>query len=85
LKKDWRSSIEGSSAMNSQIIGLRVASVVFGLIALVQLLRLVIQPDIVVAGHHVPLWPSGIALAVLGSLSAWLWSLTRSHTQIPVH
>src|SRR4030095_13060535 len=30
--------------MNSQILGLRVASVIFGLISLAQLLRLVIQP-----------------------------------------
>ena len=31
--------------MNSQILGLRVASIIFGLMSLAQLLRLVIQPE----------------------------------------
>jgi hypothetical protein len=37
--------------MNSQILGLRVASIIFGLISLLQLLRLVIQPEVLVAGQ----------------------------------
>ena len=44
--------------MNSQILGLRVASIIFGLMSLAQLLRLVIQPEVLVAGHRMPLWPS---------------------------
>jgi hypothetical protein len=44
--------------MKSHITGLRVASVVFGLIALAQLVRLVIRPEVLVAGHPMPLWPS---------------------------
>ena len=64
--------------MNSQILGLRVAGIVFGLIGLVQLLRLVIRPEVLVAGHQVPLWPSGIALVILASLSLWMWNLSRS-------
>ena len=37
--------------MNSQITGLRVASVVFGLITIPQLVRLVVRPEVLVAGH----------------------------------
>ena len=40
--------------MNSQITGLRVASVVFGLITIPQLVRLVVRPEVLVAGHLIP-------------------------------
>jgi hypothetical protein len=66
--------------MNSQVTGLRVAGVVFGLMSLAQLLRLIIQPLIVVAGHVVPLWPSILACMLLASLSYWLLQLTHAHT-----
>ena len=39
--------------MNSQITGLRVASVVFGLMAIAQLARVVIRPEVFVAGHPI--------------------------------
>jgi hypothetical protein len=64
--------------MNTQILGLRVASFVFGLMALAQLARLVIRPVVLVAGHHVPLWPSALAFLILGGLSLWLWNLSRA-------
>ena len=41
--------------MNSQVTGLRVASVIFGLIAIPQLVRLVIRPEVLVAGYQLPL------------------------------
>jgi hypothetical protein len=63
--------------MNSQVLGLRVASIIFGLMSLAQLLRLVIQPEVLVAGHQMPLWPSVLALVILGGLSIWLWKLSR--------
>jgi hypothetical protein len=67
--------------MNAHITGLRVASVVFGLMALAQLGRLVLRPEVLVAGHVLPLWPSVLAFIVLGGLSLWLWKLAR--TPIP--
>ena len=63
--------------MNSQILGLRVASAVFGLMSIAQLLRLVIQPEVLVAGHWMPLWPSALAAVILAGLSLWLWKLSR--------
>ena len=65
--------------MNSQIMGLRVAGIVFGLMSLAQLLRLIIQPMVVVAGHTMPLWPSVLAFLVLAGLCLWLLNLARSH------
>lgn len=63
--------------MNSQIIGLRVASIVFGLMSLAQLGRLIIRPEVLVAGHMMPLWPSALAFVILGGLSLWLWKLAN--------
>jgi hypothetical protein len=66
--------------MNSHITGLRVASVVFGLMALAQLGRLVLRPEVLVAGHTMPLWPSVLAFIMLGGLSLWMWKLARTPT-----
>ena len=63
--------------MNPQITGLRVASAVFGLMAIAQFMRIVIRPEVLVAGHSMPLWPSILAMIILGGLSIWLWILAR--------
>jgi hypothetical protein len=62
--------------MNSQILGLRPASIIFGLMSLAQLLRLVIQPEVLVAGRQMALWPSVLALVILGGLCVSLWKLS---------
>ena len=64
--------------MKSQIIGLRVASIVFGLMSLAQLVRFIMRAELLVAGYHLPLWPSALAFVVLGGLSLWLWRLSRT-------
>ena len=64
--------------MNSQTTGLRVAGVVFGLMAIAQLVRLLIRPEVLVAGYSMPLWPSVLALIFLGGLSIWMWKLART-------
>lgn len=63
--------------MNSQIAGLRVASVVFALLCVAQLMRLALRPEVLVAGHVLPLWPSVVAVIVLAALSGWMWRLAR--------
>lgn len=65
--------------MNSKILGLRVAGVIFGLMSIAQLARLLIRPEVLVAGHLIPLWPSTLAFVILLGLSLWMWKL--SHTQ----
>jgi hypothetical protein len=67
--------------MKSQILGLRVAATIFGLVCLAQLLRLATQAEVVVAGNRVPLWVSALAVVVSGGLSLWLWKLSRSATR----
>jgi hypothetical protein len=63
--------------MRSQITGLRVASIVFGLIAIGQLMRLVMRPEVLVAGSPMPLWPSVLVFIIMGALSLWTWKLTH--------
>ena len=67
--------------MKSSVLGLRVASVVFGLMSLVQLSRLLMRPLVLVAGHEIPLWPSVLAMVVLGGLSLWMWKLASTPTK----
>ena len=63
--------------MNSQIVlGLRVAAAIFGLVCLGQLLRLISRAEVVVAGTHVPLWASAVAVVISGAMSFWLWKLS---------
>jgi hypothetical protein len=64
--------------VNSPITGLRVACVVFGLMAVAQLVRLVIRPEVLVAGYLMPLWPSVLAFIFLSALSFWMWRLART-------
>ena len=66
-------------SMNSQTMGLRVAGSLFGLMSVVQLLRLILQPVVMVAGHTLPLWPSILAFLILASLCFWLLNLARAH------
>jgi hypothetical protein len=65
--------------MKSQILGLRVASVIFGLITVAQVARLVIRPEVLVNGYLMPLWPSALAVVILGGLCVWLWKLSALH------
>jgi len=66
--------------MNSQVVGLRVAGAIFGLMCLGHLLRLLTRAEVLVAGYQMPLWPSVFAFVILGGLSLWMWKLSYSST-----
>lgn len=51
--------------------------VLLGLMALLQLTRLLLGWEIIVNGTPIPLWVSGIAAIVTGSLSALTWRESR--------
>jgi hypothetical protein len=62
--------------VNSSKIGLRVASVVFGIFAVGHLLRLVNQAQVTVETYTIPMGVSWGALIVAGTLCMWLWRLS---------
>ena len=69
--------------MNSRSVGLRVASAVFGLVCIGQVARLALGLKVLVAGHTVPLWLSGVAVVVAALLCVWLWQLSRESGPTP--
>lgn len=64
--------------MNSQILGLRVASVIFGVASILQLMRFALSLEVMVDGCAVPLWLSALAFVILAGLSVWMWRLASS-------
>lgn len=64
--------------MYSNILGLRVASVIFGLVSIAHLVRISIRFEVLVAGHLVPLWASALAFVIFGGLSLWMWKLSNT-------
>jgi hypothetical protein len=62
--------------MNSQTVGLRVASVIFALICVMHLVRLVAGFEVLVATHPFPMWTSPVAVVIFGALSIWMWRLS---------
>ena len=61
--------------MNSPRIGLRVASVLFGIFAIGHLVRLINQARVTVGTLTIPMGVSWIALVVAAILCVWLWRL----------
>lgn len=62
--------------MNSRIVGLRVASVIFGLGFLGQLTRLIMGFRVCLGSHVIPVWYSGVAMVVAALLCWWFWRLS---------
>ena len=72
--------------MNSPQLGLKVASVLIGLVGLAHLLRFLAQVQILVAGRSIPVWASLVAVVACGLLAFWFWSLSvpvKSGTPAP--
>ncbi len=58
-----------------------LAVFVFSLIALVQLTRLILGWEVVIQGHAIPMWVSGVALVVAGGLAATVWRESSGRSQ----
>jgi Flp pilus assembly protein TadB len=61
--------------VNSPKSGLRVASVLFGILAIGHLLRLINQAQVIVGTLTIPMGLSWIALIVATILCVWFWRL----------
>jgi hypothetical protein len=54
-----------------------IAALVLGLVALVQLLRLIFGWSVVVNGFSIPLWASAVACLVAALLAVMVWQEAR--------
>jgi hypothetical protein len=61
--------------MCSQSVGLRVASVLFGLMCLAHVARLVMGLEVQIGSHHVGNLLSVVGVVVGAALCVWLWRL----------
>ena len=55
-----------------------IAVIVLSLIALLQLLRFLLDWEVVVNGAMIPVWVSGIAFVIAAGLAAMLWREART-------
>ncbi|MBS3102358.1 hypothetical protein J4458_02840 [Candidatus Woesearchaeota archaeon] len=56
---------------------LKLAAVIFGIVALLHLLRAVLGWDLRIAGWHVPVYFSYLGFAVAGFLSLWMFKKSK--------
>ena len=64
--------------MNSQQMGLRIASLVFALVAVFHILRLVRHTAVTIGTHVVPMELSWVAIIVALILCIWMWRLSSA-------
>jgi len=62
--------------MNSNTIWLRIAGTIFGIVALIHVLRLVTGVPVLIGNWFLPMWVNWIGLLATGFLFFWLWKLT---------
>jgi hypothetical protein len=62
--------------MNSPTTGLRVASIIFAIFALFHIVRLLLQIQVTVGTHMIPMGLSWVALIVAAILCIWMWRLS---------
>jgi hypothetical protein len=69
--------------MDSQGLGLRVASAIFALFAVAHVMRLVKQAHVTVGTHQIPMSLSVVVLIIAAVLSIWLWPLSSARPGNP--
>lgn len=62
--------------MNSPQLGLRVASVLAGLIGVGHLLRLIASLSVTIGTLHIAPWVSAAGVVLAGLLCVWFWRLS---------
>jgi tetrahydromethanopterin S-methyltransferase subunit E len=64
--------------VNAQKTGLRVAGLIFGLVCLAHVWRLIADVDVRIGENlSFPPWASVVGVLVSGSLSIWMWMLSK--------
>lgn len=58
------------------LTGLRVAGTIFGIVALLHLLRILTGAGVMISGWELPVWVNWLGFTGASLLSAWLWKLS---------
>ena len=64
--------------MKSQVLGLRVASAITGLVGLAHLLRILTSVQVVIGSWYVQRRWSAVAVVVAAALCVWFWRLSTA-------
>ena len=62
--------------MNSKILGLRVAGSIFGIVAVLHLLRIITGVPIIIADWLLPIWMNVVGSIGTLVLCVWFWLLS---------
>jgi hypothetical protein len=69
------SFIKKAYTMLSKKFGLRVAGLIFGVVAILHLIRLLLSVPVLISDYSLPVWVSYVGFVVTAFLSAWFWKL----------
>jgi uncharacterized membrane protein YecN with MAPEG domain len=69
--------LHNNRCMNSPTTGLRVASIIFGILAIGHVLRLITHAQVTLGTHTIPMGLSWLALIVAAILCIWMWRLSN--------
>jgi hypothetical protein len=64
--------------MNEKKLGLRISGTIFGIVALIHLLRILTAVPILVGSCSVPIWINWLGLGGATFLFIWLWRVSAS-------
>ncbi len=66
--------------MKTKIFALRIAGTIFGIVAVVHLLRIITGASLIVAECAIPIWVNILGFIATGYLCGWFWWLTTRKT-----
>jgi len=67
--------------MKIKDLAMRIAGTIFGIVALLHLLRVITGISVVIGGWMLPMWMNVIGFVATGCLCIWLWLLSVSRDQ----
>jgi energy-coupling factor transporter transmembrane protein EcfT len=63
--------------MKTTNFALRIAGIIFFLVAILHLLRIITGAPVVVSGWLLPIWVNWMGMIFTGFLSVWFWWISR--------
>jgi len=64
--------------MNSKNVWLRIAGTIFGVVAIIHLLRIITSVPVLINGWSLPVWVNWMGLVATVFLCIWLWRISDS-------